>query len=391
MDAISDHDIHYDTYHILITDMKLPFICMIIFLIGLLSPVPAWAETGVLISPHTGDLAVPAAINESKIKIGILVMKSGFISDIGTEYLNAFDLLHRDTPDSRMQLVIADGGSDRRVAAENWSMMKNNSPDLAAVITVSSWTSNVVYPEAAESGITQIALGSAAINRTLPQDHLIRFTPGGDQEVPILAAYLEQFNRVAVIGGRNDYSDNYFARLNSLLPGKIVLNSRYDQDNVTLTLNPDEIARAEPDAVVLLSVSEGGDVIRILRNKGIDVPFIGTRVIQRNSLADTKEAEGLIFTTPVLNSSHPFFSHYREEYGDNATFYAAEGYDALNTLNSAVSACNYSSNGIYSWFLNRTYNGTLGEVTFDDRGVAHYPIGFKIIHGGEFMDYPVQS
>lgn len=334
-----------------------------------------------------GDQNLTPADTQTPVPVGILVMKSGFIADIGTEDINAIEMALEDNPGSLLHPVIADGGSEHDVAVETWQNMKNSSPGLPIVMTVSSWTSNVVYPDAADSGIVQVALGSAAVNRSHESDRLIRFTPGVDQESPVLASYLEQFDRIVVVGGENDYSREYFSVLERILPGKIVLQSRYNQNDVNSSLNITEIKQADPDVLVLLSVSEGGTVISLLRDGGVTVPLVGTRTIERNSLAGIPQAEGFFFTTPVLNKSHPFFTRYYNKFGENATFYGAEAYDAMTTLNSAVSACGNSSDCIYSWYNNRSYNGTLGTVTFNDQGIASYPVGFRIIHDGEIEDF----
>ena len=326
-------------------------------------------------------------LQNSAVPVGVLVMKSGFIADIGEEYIQAFDLALNNSPDSPIQPIIMDGGSEPAVAVSSWKEMREAMPDLPIVVTVASWTSNVVYPDTHDLGIVQVALGSAAINRSFSSDRLVRFTPGVAQESPVLASYLNRFDRIAVIGGDNDYSRGYFTAFDALLPGKIILKSRYNQDNVESTLNYSEISESDPDVIVLLSVSEGGEVTRLLREHDISAPFVGTRVIERNSLAETNSAEGLIFTSPALNESQSFFTQYFEEYGENSTFYGAEGYDAMSMLSTAVSECGSSSECLYSWFENRTYNGALGRVVFDDQGVASYPIALKIVRDGTFEVY----
>jgi len=71
----------------------------------------------------------------------------------------------------------------------------------------------VVYPDAADYGMVQIALGSAVVNRSHLDDRLARFTPGVEQESPIIADHLSQYNRVAILGGENDYARGYINAL----------------------------------------------------------------------------------------------------------------------------------------------------------------------------------
>lgn len=329
--------------------------------------------------------------NTGEIPVGILVMQSGFVSDIGLEYQRAFEFALNDHPDSPILPVIMDAGSNASVAASAWHNLTTMVPDLPVVITVASWTTNVVYPDAADSERTQLALGSAVINRSRPSDHLIRFTPGVEQESPVLASYLKQYSRIAMLGGDNDYSRGYITALESLLPDKILFEEFYNPDDLQSTLNITNVTAFSPDVIVLLSVSEAGSVAETIRNIGLTVPLIGTRVIERNSLLETEAVDGLIFTVPALNRTHPFFSRYLDEYGEEATFYGAEGFDAMTTLFSAIDECGNTSECISSWYQNRTYNGTLGTIRFDESGVAYYPIEFKVIKDGKFENYSFLS
>lgn len=366
-------------------------IATIFFIISIISIcfTSAFAQP---IDPVTRGIDTDPVRNTSALlPVGILIMKSGFVADIGTEYSRAFDMARQDNPDSRIQPVIMDAGSNASVASVTWNLMKNTTPDLPIVVTVASWTTNVVYPDAARSGTIQVALGSAIVNRSQPSDHLIRFTPGGDQEAPALASYLQKFNRIAVIGGNNDYTNGYFSALDTLLPGKIQLKSYYNPDKPDDTLNTTAIRESNPEVIVLLSASEGGKIAQILRAAGISVQLAGTRIIEGATLAKTDAAEGLVFTTPALNQSHPFFQRYYDDFGVNATFFGAEGYDAMTTLYAAASDHNGSTDGLYSHFTNQTYTGALGTVRFNNTGVASYPITLKIVHSGKFEDISSSS
>ncbi len=362
----------------------LVFISVIIIIIGLIT---LFSLTHVIIPNKVNE---PGNINshiKSELPVGILVMQSGFILDIGVEYSRAFEMVRQDYPDSIIMPITMDGGSNASVASYSWKKMISDNPNLPLVVTVASWTTNVVYPGAAKSGIVQLALGSAVVNRSRSSDHLIRFTPGVEQESPLLAAYLNRFNRIAIIGGDNDYSRGYISALESLIPGKIIETQLYNPDNLDSTLNISIIKKNNPDVILLLSVSEGGKVIEIIRNAGINTALVGTRVIERNSLLESKETEGLIFTTPALNRSHPFFKRYFYKYRENATFYGAEGFDAMTTLYAAAAECGVSQYCISGWYKNRSFDGALGSVRFDDKGVAFYPITMKIIRNGRFENY----
>ncbi|HOJ97349.1 MAG TPA: ABC transporter substrate-binding protein [Methanospirillum sp.] len=252
---------------------------------------------------------------------------------------------------------------------------------------MASWTTYVVYPDAADDGLVQIALGSAVVNRSRFHDRLVRFTPGVEQESPILAEYLSQYDRVAIVGGDNDYAHGYMNALKSLIPDKIIDIVQYNPDTLPDSLNLTSVKKSNPDVILLLSVSEAGEVAKMIRNNGISAPLVGTRVIERNTLLEIPATEGLVFTIPALNEFAPFFSRYREEYEEDATFYGAEGYDAMNILYDAVQRCGDDQECLTSWFTENLYPGSLGDVQFDENRVAFYPIEFKVIRNGTFEQY----
>ncbi len=64
--------------------------------------------------------------DDGLVRIGILVMKSGFIKDIGDEYIQAFQMVQEEFPDVTIEPVIMDGGSEPSVSVSSWKTMKNH-------------------------------------------------------------------------------------------------------------------------------------------------------------------------------------------------------------------------------------------------------------------------
>lgn len=355
--------------------------------------------TGLILCPFAAaldspdeknNIILPGSENHEEpgiIPVGILLPQSGFISDIGKEYEDAFGIASNEYPGSVLMPVLMDAGSDSKTSVAAWNKMKTEYPNLSIIITIASWTTNAIYPEAAKDGILHIALGSAVVSQNNDSDRLVRFTPGVEQESPVLAKFLKQYDRVLILGSDNDYSNGYIKALESIIPEKIAGIVKYDPDRLEESLDTEAISENNPDIILLLSVTEGGKVIGIIREHGISVPLLGTRVIERNTLLDEPAAEGLIFTTPALDRSHPFFNQYLEQFGEEATFYGAEGYDAMMNLYKAADACKDDTGCLSSWFTNYSYNGTLGEVKLDENRVAFYPIEFRVIRDGKFEPF----
>jgi hypothetical protein len=61
---------------------------------------------------NTNPIIASPQENTEKISVGILVMQSGFVSDIGEGYERAFDMVEEDHPDSPILPVVRDAGSN---------------------------------------------------------------------------------------------------------------------------------------------------------------------------------------------------------------------------------------------------------------------------------------
>jgi ABC-type branched-subunit amino acid transport system substrate-binding protein len=121
---------------------------------------------------------------------------------------------------------------------------------------------------------------------------------------------------------------------------------------------------------------------------GIRAQLVGTRPIETPDLiADPVAVEGLVYTYPSFNSSHPFVEEYAARYGRLPTVFAAEAYDAITTLAQAASECGIDTACIHGWYRGRAYDGALGHVVFDNNGDAHYPLLLKEVRSGAFVEY----
>jgi ABC-type branched-subunit amino acid transport system substrate-binding protein len=190
--------------------------------------------TGLILCPFAAaldspddknNITLPGSENLKEpgvIPVGILLPQSGFVSDIGKEYEDAFGIASNEYPGSVLMPVLMDAGSDSKTSVAAWNKMKTEYPNLSIIITIASWTTNAIYPEAAKDGILHIALGSAVVSQNNDSDRLVRFTPGVEQESPVLAKFLKQYDRVLILGSDNDYSNGYIKALESLIPEKIV-------------------------------------------------------------------------------------------------------------------------------------------------------------------------
>jgi ABC-type branched-subunit amino acid transport system substrate-binding protein len=307
---------------------------------------------------------------------------TGAQSDIASEEKNATELAQEG---ARGNISIAYRDSAGLVPdAVNALQELVEKENASVVIVCASWISNAIHPLAAERGLVQLSIASATLNRSGKSRDIV-FTVSAEEEAKVLLAFLQNRSRVAIISMNNDYGRDWTRVLEAGLGSRLKASEKY---NLSQTGYSDELTRikaAEPDALVLLSSREGSAIARQAREIGIQSQLVSTRPIERPEILSEPAMEGLVYTSPSFNASHPFVARYRQRYGQEPTIFGAEAYDAVMTLALAADACGGNSDCIYQWYLGRNYSGALGEVRFDESGWAHYPVVLKEVRGGKII------
>lgn len=328
--------------------------------------------------------AVPAvaAPSEHVTVAGAILPFTGAQSDIASEEKNATELALEDAG-GNISLAYRDSSGlvpDAANALQDLVEKENAS----VVIICASWISNAIDPLAAERGIVQLSIASATLNRS-GKSRDVQLTVGVDEESKVLLAFLQNRSRVAIIYMDNDYGRDWTRILAAGLGPRLKASEKY---NLSQTSYSDELARikaVEPDALILLSSREGSAIARQAREMGIHAQLASTRPIERPEILSEPAMEGLVYTSPSFNASHPFVAEYRERYGQEPTVFGAEAYDAVMTLALAADECGGQSDCIYQWYLGRNYSGALGDVRFDESGSAHYPVVLKEVRDGKIV------
>ncbi len=316
--------------------------------------------------------------------IGIILPFSSAFEDIALEQQKAINLALAESGHP-FDLVFKDGGADRQSAVDAFNELAGLENRPAAIISCSSWASDAIHPLAAEKGLFHIAIGSAALNRTVPGS-TVRFTLDAGAEQKQINQYLRSFERIAVLAMDNDLGKTWLEMLRQSFPGKIVSGSLYNPQKMDISINLIEIKDKKPDALVLISAGEASEIARQARNAGIQAQLVGTRPIQRSALLTRPQyTNGLVYTYPSYNTKHHFISDFREAYQYNPGFFGVEAYDAITTLFRAFEQGHTTFEALFEWYAGQTYIGALGRIEFNSNGDASYPYLYKQIVDGEFQ------
>lgn len=336
---------------------------------------------GVLLLARTGQNNIGG-----EVVVGAILPLSGAFTVYGDDEKKAFDIAAEEVKGT-LRVVYEDSGGDNAKALAAYQ--KLTSIDGARmVVTSTSWVSNAIYPQAADTKVVQLIIASAAFRRTR-DDAAIRFTVDVSDEAAFLAEYLRRYNRIALLSLNNDYGKGWAEQLKRELRENVVASESYLPTESDASAQLAKIKAANPDALVLISTAkEGGLFARKARELGINAAFVGTRPIQQQQLLEGKDAvEGLVYSYPDYNLNHPFVARYRERYGAEPSVFSAEAYDVLVTLAQAVKECGQDNACIARWYHSRVVEGALGKITFDEKGDAHYAFALKQVKQGQFVRY----
>ncbi len=322
-----------------------------------------------------------------KIKIGAILPLTGPFGFYGEDGRIAIDLALEEAGD-KIDVIYEDsaGENPKAVAA----FQKLTEVDGAKiVISSTSWISNAVYSQAADKGILQAIIASAAFKRTRNDSRAIRLTVDVKDEAPTLVAHLKQYTRVAILYLNNDYGKGWADQLSKSLGNMVVASEAYNPGETDVSAQLTKIKAANPDVIVLTSTGkDGGLFARKTREMGMTADFVSQRPIQSPELLqETTAVEGLVYSYPAYNAEHPFVAKYKEKYNKEPSVFAVEAYDAVIALSKATEQCKTDTACIYQWFVNKEYDGALGHVTFDEQGDAHYPFVLKQVKDGKFVAY----
>jgi branched-chain amino acid transport system substrate-binding protein len=140
------------------------------------------------------------------------------------------------------------------------------------------------------------------------------------------------------------------------------------------------------------SAAEGADIIRVAREFGLNVLFIGTDLWHDEKFIKEGEdaVEGSIFTTyfdteqKVTEESNEFLRAYKEEYGEGTPDPAvAMGFDAYLLAIHAIE--HKGDNSIRDSLANvKGFLGATGSIIFDADGDPIKPVMLITVENGEY-------
>lgn len=343
------------------------------------------------------------------IKVGFIGGLSGFNSDLGISGRNgvslAIDAVNKQggIKGRKLELLVRDDKQDPEVARAVFRELV--SEQVVAVIgPMTSGIAQVLIPLANEAQLPLISPTASSPDFSGLDDLFIRVVTPNTNEALGLA--MESFRRgVKKPCIFEDLSNQAFCQVLSRAYmaelRRLSETGGAEISEITLPYDPKDpgttntwliaLERYQPDLVLFTTNSLDTAILaQRIRQRGFSMPFLGTGWAMSQSLIENggKAVEGMVFTVPFNPESESeawriFTSEYKQAFGKEADFGAAQGWTAAQVLAQALST--KGPKKIKENIINRSYQGLQGPLYIDGFGDPVIPFQRLEIENGRLV------
>ncbi|WP_161958537.1 ABC transporter substrate-binding protein [Ornithinimicrobium cavernae] len=285
------------------------------------------------------------------VKLGSLLPTTGDLAPLGENTLNATKLAVKEATagDAAVELISQDGGSQESIAQSAVQQLLAEDP-VGIVGAVSSAVCLSVIDTVVQSEIPMISPACTSPQLTTYEDDglFYRTAAPSDVQGALLAdvAYEDGVRSVALMAVNNSYgqsiSERFVERFTEL-GGEVAAEINYDAAAKTFTAEVQQVAAAEPDAVVLIGYADtGAAIVHDASQRGLlDLPWYTGDGIQDasfptealpNSPEQLYSWKGIGIGAADSDAASTFAKAYQEEYGEEAPSFSAQAYDSAWVL-----------------------------------------------------------
>lgn len=301
----------------------------------------------------TDDDDMATAEGDGILQLGYILPESGPLEFLGPPQIETVRLAVDEINaaggvlGNDVELMSGDEAGDTAVAAEEASRLVNEGVD--AIIGAAASGMSLAFVDAVTSaGVLQCSASNTAptfsendynglYTRTAPTDAL---------QGPVLAeAIIDDGNAtVALLARADDYGQGLLDATEAALVeagAEVVFADTYDGEAQTFSAEVDAVASSNPDAVVLISFEEGGQILATMIEAGLgpqDIAVYGADGTAGGDFVDAVDpsdpsvVEGMRGTRPGGSPDSEFVERFEEGTGLTDTTFAANAYDCVNII-----------------------------------------------------------
>lgn len=299
-----------------------------------------------------------------------------------------------------LELIIEDSRAEPKEGISAFNKLIAIQDTKIVIGAVASSVTLAIAPLAERNQVLLISPASTSPKISQAGDFIFRVIPSDDLRGKVFAEYLFNDANIHSISilyinneggvGNKETLKNRFVQLG----GEIVTEEAYSQTATDLRTQLTKIKSAQTQALVVVSYPK--DTILVIKqslelNLGKPLYFQTEAVEDPQVLREAGvAAEGAIYILPAAakgEMSTKFSKNYQKKYGQEPGLFAAEAYDIVYLIASALevnSEMNVPSDVIRDYFYNlKGYSGASGKIAFDENGDVQKPMAIKQIINGQ--------
>lgn len=328
--------------------------------------------------------------SSSNYKIGVIVPLTGPFAVYGEPVNNGMQLALEEINHNggvngkQLELVIEDSKSESKSAVNSATKLMTIDKTPIIIGPLSSGNSLAVAPISEKNQVVQLSTLAGIPELSNSGDFVFRIYPSstvGAQYVIDKALEMFKPQKIAIL-----YPSNPFGEVSKKIYGetakeknvKVVAIESYIDGDKDFRTQLTKIKNSSPDLILCSAYwADGASILKQMTELNLSIPIVGEdgwhgplfELVGKKGIDQLYFADILFGTEFKENKKmQSFISNYNKKYNSSANTAAAIGYDAVYIVAEAFENTEYNSTRIKEYLYENSFNGALGEITFDSKG-----------------------
>lgn len=268
------------------------------------------------------------------------------------------------------------------------------------VITYQSSIALAVAPLANQYKVIQMDVSATTPDYSSPNDYTFRTGVVATQLAKDAADVLYSqrgVQRVGVLYINNDFGQGMVDVFQQAFAGQVMAEEKFEQDSTDFRSQLSKLKATNPQTIFLVThIKEGGLILKQAEELSLSIPFFSDvySIEGPDFLAGAQGAgNGVIYIAPKFRENNTtdemasFAERYRDRFGLEPTYFAAQAYDGMMALYNGLLACSYDDTDCVRRELGSLdYEGASGPIKFDENGDLVKPVELKMVRDGQFVE-----
>jgi len=357
----------------------------------------------VIVGAATAGCTAPTLRVQDHVKVGMLAPLNSGVAAAARAAVQGATLAVDEVNASRgasgamLTLIVLDDRGNVEESARQFQALVDQRV-VAIVGPLTDATAIAVAPLAERGGIALVSPGATG---TIPYSgaSFFRTALPAESQAAALAEFAvrtKRTRRISMIQDGNEYGTLVglaFSQRVRALGGEIVGTRLYRDGQTDFSRHAGGVITDRADAVFIAGYpDEGALILAALKNRGVRVIVLGSDALYSTDLLTWARGatDDLYLPAPFVASEplpavQDFVTKYRRRFNEAPDHFAAQGYDAVKMVVSAVRKSGSEPAAIRAALQGmRRFPGVTGEITLDRWGAPARPVGIARVHVGQF-------